>query len=77
MNRSEEIRNADIELFTEKDMKNTSVGEMVSRVSIARTTIYEYYSSKEEILYDLLDTTVSQEISYISITILHTFMETS
>jgi AcrR family transcriptional regulator len=38
--------------------------EISKDTSIARSTIYEYYSSKEEILYDLLNEIVSQKVHY-------------
>lgn len=62
--RKMEIRNAALKLFLEKGLSKTTMQEISKDTSIARSTIYEYYSSKEEILYDLLNEIVSQKVHY-------------
>ena len=51
--RKVEIRNAAKKIFLENGMSKTTMVDIAKNTSIARSTIYEYYSSKEDILYDL------------------------
>lgn len=63
-NRKDEIKSAALELFINDGLTQTTMQEIAKNISIARSTIYEYYSSKEEILFDLLKEIVNQEIKY-------------
>ncbi len=59
--RKEEIRIAAKRLFLSQGMEKTTMSAIAKNISIARTTIYEYYSSKEEILYDLLEEIIVED----------------
>ena len=59
--RKVEIRNAAKKIFLENGMSKTTMVDIAKNTSIARSTIYEYYSSKEDILYDLLKEIISEK----------------
>lgn len=40
-------------LFYERSIANTTITDIAKESNTARSTIYEYYSSKEELLYDI------------------------
>jgi AcrR family transcriptional regulator len=54
LERKTEIMDKALELFTEKGYDNTSINEIVNSLSIAKGTFYHYFTSKEEILGELL-----------------------
>jgi AcrR family transcriptional regulator len=53
--RRQEILDASLQLFVNKGFQNVSIGDIAEIVGIARTTLYEYYTSKEQILVELVD----------------------
>ena len=53
--RRKEILNTSQRLFKEKGFSNVTIKDITSDVGIARTTFYEYYTDKIEILVDLVD----------------------
>lgn len=53
--RREEILDAAAALFAEKGYVQTSTGDIMNRVGIAKGTLYYHFSSKEEILDALLE----------------------
>lgn len=44
------------ELFEERGYAETSVGEIAERVGISKPTLYHYFLSKEEVLYEIHET---------------------
>ncbi|GFP74118.1 TetR/AcrR family transcriptional regulator [Clostridium fungisolvens] len=54
LERKNEIMDRSLELFIEKGYDNTSINEIVNSLSIAKGTFYHYFTSKEEILGELL-----------------------
>jgi len=61
--RREEIQQAAYLLFTEQGFQSTTMDQIASKVKIARTTLYEYYRSKDDILYSLIDDVVEESRS--------------
>ena len=54
--RSGEISEAALRLFAAKGFQNTSIREIADEAGISKGLIYNYYSSKEEILRSLINT---------------------
>lgn len=52
--RRQEILNAALSLFMQKGFQNVVIGEIAETAGVARTTFYEYYTSKEQILVELV-----------------------
>lgn len=57
-----EIQEAAIDLFSKKGFQATTMEQIASSVNIARTSLYEYFKSKEDILYSLIHEAVEKEI---------------
>jgi AcrR family transcriptional regulator len=53
--RRQEILDASLKLFVEKGFQSVAIGDIAETVGVARTTLYEYYTSKEQILIELVD----------------------
>ncbi len=51
--RRKKILDAAKKLFYERSIANTTITDIAKESNTARSTIYEYYSSKEELLYDI------------------------
>lgn len=73
LNRSErkiQIKDSAIKLFTEKGYRNTTVQDIVSSASFSKGGFYNIYSSKEELLRDILEDIIDYRkkafISYIN-----------
>jgi AcrR family transcriptional regulator len=49
------IKEAALDLFSKKGFRATTMEDIASAVSIARVTLYDYYKSKEDIFYSLVD----------------------
>ncbi len=58
-NRKQEILVASLTLFTEKGYQETTMADISNNVEIARTTLYEYFQSKQDILFELLENALS------------------
>jgi AcrR family transcriptional regulator len=54
------ILNAASELITEKGVKNTSLADIAKEVGISKGTLYYYYSTKDDIIYDITDIHLKQ-----------------
>ena len=50
MNRKEEILNVTLELAAEKGLKNVSMAQIAERTGIRKPSIYNHFSSREEII---------------------------
>lgn len=44
-----------LKLFLEKGYQNIAIGDIAEESGVARTTFYEYYTNKEQILVELVD----------------------
>lgn len=49
------ILDAASKLMTQKGIKNTSLADIAKEVGISKGTLYYYYSSKDDIIYDITD----------------------
>lgn len=56
-----EILSAARTLFTEQGFQGTTMEKIAASIPIARPTLYEYFKSKEDILYALVDAVVEVE----------------
>ena len=57
--RKEQIRDAFINLYLEKDINQISVQELCDRISMSRTGFYHYYEDLYELLQDLIHQVLS------------------
>jgi AcrR family transcriptional regulator len=55
-----EIKEAALDLFSKKGFRATTMEQIASSVRIARVTLYDYYKSKEDIFYSLVDDIVEE-----------------
>ena len=51
----QEIISAALELFTTKGLRSTTIGDIVDHTTLARGTFYNYFKSKEEIWYRIIE----------------------
>ena len=56
--RREEILTAALDLFAEQGYQATTLEHISTRIKLARTSLYEYYRSKEDILFALVDSVI-------------------
>ena len=61
--RKEEIKQTSLELFSKHGYQEITMEQIASVNNIARTTLYEYFQSKEDILYALIDEVVQLDFS--------------
>jgi len=54
------ILDAASKLITEKGVKNTSLADIAKEVGISKGTLYYYYSTKDDIIYDITDIHLKQ-----------------
>jgi AcrR family transcriptional regulator len=59
--RKTEILDAASDLFSKHGFQDTTMEHIASSIKIARTSLYEYYKSKEDILYSLINEKVEEE----------------
>lgn len=59
--RKNEIMEAALELFSKQGYQITTMEHIASSIKIARSSLYEYYKSKEDILYSLINEIVKEE----------------
>jgi len=59
--RKSEILEAALNLFSKQGFQDTTMEQISSRIKMARTSLYEYYKSKEDILYSLINEIVEEE----------------
>lgn len=58
--RRQQIISTAKEMFMDQGFQSTHIGQVCEKLNIARGTVYQYFSNKKEILYNLLDTVVEQ-----------------
>ncbi|MFZ5633174.1 MAG: TetR/AcrR family transcriptional regulator [Bacillota bacterium] len=54
------ILNSSIKLFSEKGIFKTTLGDIASDAGISKGTLFYYYRSKDELLYDILDISINE-----------------
>ncbi|SHF15780.1 TetR/AcrR family transcriptional regulator [Alkalibacter saccharofermentans] len=59
--RKTEILEAALDLFSRQGFQDTTMEQISSHIKMARTSLYEYYKSKEDILYSLINEIVEEE----------------
>lgn len=52
-------------MFTQKGFNGTSVGEIAKEAGLSKASLYYYYESKDEILYELVKRTLLNVMNYI------------
>lgn len=52
-------------MFTRKGFNGTSVGEIAKEAGLSKASLYYYYESKDEILYELVKRTLLNVMNYI------------
>ena len=60
-NRKDEILSVAYNLFITKGYDNTSVDEIIEKVNIAKGTFYYYFTSKEEMLDEVINKMINEE----------------
>ena len=50
------------QLFAEQDFSGTSIGEIAQRAGIAKSVIYHYFKSKDDILKTLIDEFIDEAV---------------
>ena len=60
--RSQDILEAGHNLFAQNGYQNTAMSDIARATGMARTTLYDYFGSKQEILFALLDEVISRRI---------------
>ncbi len=61
-NRYNEIINAATELFAKKGYAATSMREISENLEITKATLYHYFKSKEQILFEILDNVMDEAL---------------
>ena len=61
-NRKEELLELAYNLFITKGYDNTSVDEIIEKANMAKGTYYYYFTSKEEMLDQVIDNMINKEI---------------
>ena len=61
-NRKDEILSVAYNLFITKGYDNTSVDEIIEKVNIAKGTFYYYFTSKDEMLDEVINKMINEEI---------------
>jgi TetR/AcrR family transcriptional regulator, cholesterol catabolism regulator len=64
-NRKHEVLEAAIEVFWEKGYADASIQDVADRVGVLKGSLYHYISSKEQLLFDILDHSHAQGIEII------------
>lgn len=58
--RKQQIINTAKEMFLEKGFQSTHIGQVCEKLDIARGTVYQYFSNKKEILFNLFNSVIEQ-----------------
>jgi TetR/AcrR family transcriptional regulator, cholesterol catabolism regulator len=64
-NRQHEVIEAAIEVFWEKGYADASIQDVADRVGVLKGSLYHYISSKEQLLFDILDHSHAQGVEII------------
>lgn len=63
----ERLYPAVLDLFSQKDFHQVQIREICKRSGLSPSTIYRYFTSKEELLFTLLDESISEIVSLVRI----------
>lgn len=63
----ERLYPAVLDLFSQKDFHQVQIREICKRSGLSPSTIYKYFTSKEELLFTLLDESISEIVSLVRI----------
>jgi AcrR family transcriptional regulator len=63
----ERLYPAVLNLFSQKDFHQVQIREICKRSGLSPSTIYKYFASKEELLFTLLDESISEIVSLVRI----------
>ncbi len=58
--RRQQIINTAKEMFLEKGFQSTHIGQVCEKLNIARGTVYQYFSNKKEILFNLFNSVIEE-----------------
>lgn len=58
---------AALELFSEKGYRNTTVLDIVAHARVSKTTFYNFYKSKEEVLAHLFETLLEEVLAMVKL----------
>lgn len=61
----ERLYPAVLDLFSQKDFHQVQIREICKRSGLSPSTIYRYFTSKEELLFTLLDENISEIVSLV------------
>jgi len=64
-NRKNEIIDAALKVFSEKDYQDATISEITKLVGISEATMYEYFSSKEALLFAIPGKITAEAIEFI------------
>jgi len=56
-----------LDLFSQKDFHQVQIREICKRSGLSPSTIYRYFTSKEELLFTILDESISQIVSLVRV----------
>lgn len=60
------IRNAAAKLFAERGFENTTTREIAKAADISAASVYYYFDSKEDLLYQILEETISNGLRLVT-----------
>src|SRR4030042_5558529 len=63
----ERLYPAVLSLFSQKDFHQVQIREICKRSGLSPSTIYKYFASKEELLFTLLDESISEIVSLVKV----------
>ena len=63
----ERLYPAVLDLFSQKDFHQVQIREVCKRSGLSPSTIYKYFASKEELLFTILDESISEIVSLVRI----------
>jgi len=63
----ERLYPAVLDLFSQKDFHQVQIREICKRSGLSPSTIYKYFASKEELLFTLLDESISEIVSLVRV----------
>jgi len=75
--RKQQIISTAKEMFMDKGFQSTHIGQVCEKLNIARGTVYQYFSNKKEILYNLLDTVIEEIEEIFDVEDLRDFIKTT
>lgn len=62
--KKESIRQAAFELFSAYGVQKVSIAEIANKAKVSQVTIYKYFGSKDELLYDVLSNYLEERLQH-------------